>query len=235
MVRINPFTNRIDYGVQGAALSDIAGLTGNKGDIIAYDGSNWVDLAVGANGTILKAASGQTTGLQWGALPVRRISFPLAGMRVNTTTAFAPVTYVDLGTVEDHFAAFDGATPEYRQDSFTCPGDIDTGGTVTFELIGKRASGTAAANVVFDFDFRAIADSEAADGSYTTVSSGALAVDTTDGDLDRLTWTETVSNMSWAANDFIPFRLGRDADNASDTLNAVDYYGWQFTIIIPVV
>lgn len=46
----------------GANLTDIDGLTGNKGDIIVHDGTNWVDLAVGTNGQILKAASGETEG-----------------------------------------------------------------------------------------------------------------------------------------------------------------------------
>jgi hypothetical protein len=219
----------------GANLTDIDGLTGNKGDIIVHDGTNWVDLAVGTNGQILKAASGETEGVDWVALPDSVLNFPFAALRANSTTNFAPITYVDLGTVEDHMAAYDGAQDEYRQGTFVCPSDIDTGGTVTFEIYGKRASGTSAANVVFDFDHRAVADSEAGDGSYTTESSGALAIDTTGGDLDRLTWTETVTNLAWAANDLIIFKVGRQGADALDTLNSVDYYAWHFRILIPRV
>ena len=160
------------------------------------------------------------------------LNFSYASLRVNTTTEITPISYVDLGTVEDLMGVMDDTTVSYRQDSFSVPSDIDTSGSVTFEIYGKRASGTAAANVYFDFDHRAVADSEAADGSYTTVSSGAMAVDTTLADLDRITWTTAVSTLAWAADDFIQFRISRDAADAGDTLSG-DYYGWQLRIIIP--
>lgn len=162
------------------------------------------------------------------------LNFPFASLRINTTDAsFPPITYVDLGTVEDNFRAFDGAAKEQAQGSFLVPQDIDTTGTVTFYVAGKRASGTAAANVVFDFDHRAVADAESLDGSYTNVTSGALAVDTTLANLDILSFTATVSTLGWAAGDLILFKIGRDGADALDTLNAVDYYGLNFMISIP--
>ena len=45
-----------------------------KGDILAYNGSNWVDLTVGSNGTILTANSGEATGLEWGSAPASALS-----------------------------------------------------------------------------------------------------------------------------------------------------------------
>lgn len=50
-----------------AQLDDFAGLTFAKGDIFTFDGTNVKKLAVGTNGQVLKAASGQATGLQWAA------------------------------------------------------------------------------------------------------------------------------------------------------------------------
>lgn len=160
------------------------------------------------------------------------LNFPMSALRVNTTLNFPPNLYIDLGTVEDYFRAFDDTTQEYVIGSFACPSDLDTSGTVTFEIYGKRATGTAASNIYWDFDHRAIANNESADGSYTTVSSGALAVSTTTANLDRLTFTETVSTLGWAANDFIAFRISRDSADAGDTLSG-DYYGWNFRILIP--
>lgn len=160
------------------------------------------------------------------------LNFKLAGMEVNTTTEFAPIEYIDLGTIEGLVRAFDDTTQEYCQDTFSVPGDIDTSGTVTFEIYGKRASGTSAANIYLDFDHRAVADSEAWDGSYTTESSGAQAVDTTAGDIDRITWTETVTNLGWTANELVEFRLSRDSADAGDTLSG-DYYIRNLRILIP--
>jgi len=46
-------------------LSDVS-LTGAlKGDILVYNGSNWVDLTVGSDGQVLEADSTQPTGLKW--------------------------------------------------------------------------------------------------------------------------------------------------------------------------
>lgn len=165
-------------------------------------------------------------------LPSIRIQFPFAALRVNTTLAFPPISYVDLGTVEDYFRAFDDTTEEYVIGSFIVPTDIDTSGTVTFETYGYRSTGTASANMAWTFGHRPLANNEAIDGSYTDVDSGALAISTTAGNIDFLTWTETVSTLGWVANDIIIFRISRDV--ATDTLTG-DYNGLQFGIRIPQV
>lgn len=38
-----------------------------KGDIVVYNGTDWVDLTVGADDQVLSAASGEATGLIWNA------------------------------------------------------------------------------------------------------------------------------------------------------------------------
>ncbi len=166
-----------------------------------------------------------------GSMPECTIQFPLAALRVNTTLAFPPIDYVGLGTVEDYFRAFDQTTEEYVVGTFAVTPDLDTAGTVTFEVWGKRASGTSAANVGFTFGHRPLADSEAIDGSYIDVDSGALACDTTSGDLDYFTFTATVSTLAWAANDLVVFRFSRDTSVSSNL--AADYLGWQLRIRIP--
>ena len=53
-----------------AAVNDLTDVTitgAAKGDILVYNGSAWVDLTVGSDGQVLKAASGEATGLEWGA------------------------------------------------------------------------------------------------------------------------------------------------------------------------
>ena len=69
-----------------------------KGDIIAATAADTVArLAVGANGTVLTAASGQATGLEWAALPS---SNPItADAAVATSQTTSSNTYTDLATV----------------------------------------------------------------------------------------------------------------------------------------
>jgi hypothetical protein len=154
-----------------------------------------------------------------------------ASHSVNTTTAFAPVTYVDLGTVELNVRAFDDTTEEYMQSSFTVPNDIDTAGTVTFEVQGWSATAAASKNAAFTFGHRALADSEAIDGSYTDEDADDQAVDATQDDLDIITWTEDVSTLSWAAGDLILYRVSRFAATTNNLTG--DYYILNFFVRIP--
>lgn len=48
------YTATGDYQAAHAYLADIAGITANQGDIIYFDGSDWVDLAPGDSGKYLK-------------------------------------------------------------------------------------------------------------------------------------------------------------------------------------
>lgn len=166
-----------------------------------------------------------------GGMPEFSVQFPTSALRVNTTLAFPPIEYVDLGTVEDYFRAFDQTTEEYVIGSFVVPADLDTAGTVTIEVFGKRKSGTGAANVGWTFGHRPIANNESLDGSYTDVDSGAKACSTTLANMDYHTFTVTVSTLAWAANDIVAFKFSRDTSVATNL--ADDYYLWQIRIRIP--
>ena len=48
-------------------LSDVAITSQAKGDILASNGTNFVDLTVGTNGQVIVADSGETTGIKWAA------------------------------------------------------------------------------------------------------------------------------------------------------------------------
>lgn len=52
------------------SLSDVTIAGAAKGDVFVHNGTAWVDLAVGADGEVLTAASGQTEGVEWATIPL---------------------------------------------------------------------------------------------------------------------------------------------------------------------
>ena len=55
-------------GITFGDITDFNVTAAAKGDVLVFDGTDWVDLTVGANGQYLTAASAETTGLLWSSL-----------------------------------------------------------------------------------------------------------------------------------------------------------------------
>jgi hypothetical protein len=126
---------------------------------------------------------------------------------------------------------FDDTTDESVIGQFRVPSNINTSGTVTFKLWGYPTT-AAADDVVFDFKHSAAGNDDSWDGAFTTESSGAKTCINTQDDISYFTWTETVSNLAWSANDFCRFQLTRDANNGSDDLTG-DFGVVYFEVDIP--
>lgn len=116
---------------------------------------------------------------------------------------------------------FDGTTDEHALFTFPLPADYSTGGTVIIQW--KRASGTGAADVVWKAAIAAVTPggTEVPNSKiFNTVSTQTTAAGTTSQALQ--TTSITPNSDSAAAGDMMTVMVGRDADNGSDTLNAVD-------------
>lgn len=158
-------------------------------------------------------------------------SFDLAALQA-VETSFAPVVKLDQTNVDLLTCEFAAGSTTYRNGKFTVPTDVGSG-TVTLRATGRRKSGTGAGNLILRFDHTPLADSEAEDTAYTSITSGALAVDTTAGDIDILTWTTSVATLGWNAGELVFFRVSRVGGDASDTLT--EEWNWHtFTIEIPL-
>jgi hypothetical protein len=133
------------------------------------------------------------------------------------------------GTIKRHL--FDDTTQEYVIGQFVVPSDIDASGTVTFEAYGYAVTAAASKNIELTFDHCSKADGETWDDSFTSEVSGDLAVEATQDFLSRHTWTETVANLGWAANDQCRFKLSRTAPSANNLSG--DYGLTHFRVLIP--
>ena len=127
----------------------------------------------------------------------------------------------DTGTNLDNFVLdFDQTTDECRTVAFTAPPDITSGGTVTFGVIWYSASVTTN-EVVWDFRHNSgVAEGVDLDQALTTVAAAADTVQGTAGQVTMTTWTETQTNLAWAASDLVVGEFCRDANHADDDFAA---------------
>lgn len=162
-------------------------------------------------------------------LTVEKI-FSLEGLGA-VETAFGSLFMSDGTNQNLYLRAFDDTTIEYSTGKFKCPGNL-TSGTVTFTAYVSPATGAASKNVQLTFEHLPINDGEAWDAAMTAEDSGNKAITATTGNVSVITWTETIANMGWAANDIIFFRVSRKDASADDLVG--DMYWYLFTVSLPV-
>lgn len=151
---------------------------------------------------------------------VKTFVWPMAAtLPLEAADSIPPITQ-DTGTNNDILAvSFNDSTDECRTVNFIVPTDVDTGGTVTFGLTWYSQTATTG-NVIWDFRSAATGtEGEDWDQALTTDAAAADAVQGTVDLITRTEWTETVSNLGWAADDMITGVWCRDANAGGDTLS----------------
>jgi len=157
--------------------------------------------------------------------------YPMVALQ-HLETNGATFEVVDFGTIVSHVAAFDDTTEEYLNGKLRVHADIDTSGTVTFQAAVVAKTGAASKNVALTLGHRPVNDNEAIDGAYTDEDSGDKAIAATQDNQTLATWTETVTNLGWAANDLVYFRISRPAAGANNL--AGDMYWLDFSVRLPI-
>lgn len=160
----------------------------------------------------------------------REIVFTAAQFESNESTP-AALAFLNGTTVDTMVRAFDDTTVEYVNGKFQVPAEIDTSGTVTFRAYIMAETAAASKNVELEFEHLAINGGEDFDQAYTAENSGDIAIDATQDNVTEATWTETVSNLGWAANDLVFFRLSRTAPSANNLTG--DMFLFTLSIEIP--
>jgi len=128
---------------------------------------------------------------------------------------------------------FDDTTEEFIIDQIKLPGDLNALGTVTFETYGHAVTSVADKKVQLKFYHCAKAAGESWDAAFASKVSGDKDCDSTQDEkgLDHFTWTETIANLGWAANDFVRIKLSRIAPSENNLSG--DYGIFHFRVKIP--
>ena len=204
-----------------AYLADIAGITANQGDIIYFNGTDWVDLAPGTNGQYLQT-QGAGANPQWatvsgggGGGPVLPAFLPLAAEFPSSN--FPQLTLSNRRPV----LGFDASTDETAYWTFICPQGSFT--TLTAYITYAMASATSG-TVGFQVAIEAITDGDSTDTDATTSfdtvnNSASTTVPGTAGYIDQISVTLT-NRDSIAAGDYCRVSLNRDADGSAITDSA---------------
>lgn len=216
----------IDIEPDGTGNVLIGNFTFDADQTVGAGQDNYVLTYDDAGGLIsLEAAAGG------GSKPDKEITY-LPGSFESNNANPASLEFLNGTNVDTMVRAFDDTTVEYVNGKFVVPGDVNTGGTVTFRMYGMAATAAASRFVEFTFESTGRNDAEDFDIAYAdTIISGDLAIDTTQDNLQEDTWSETITNLGWAANDLVFFRLSRTPPTGTDLTG--DFYLFSFTIEIP--
>ena len=208
---------------------------------IVTDGADDADCTTGSGSTVVLCMANGSTWEPTGdsgsggadTNSIKEICWPAVSLLpLEAADSIPPITK-DAGTNIDQLTiSFDDSTDECRATVFKVPDDVASGSTITFDLYSYVDSATTG-NFVVDYRHNTgFGEGSDPDGSLTTEAAAADTVQGTAGQLTVTSWTETLSNLSWAAGDQVDGVLCRDANNASDTLTG-DLQATLFCISIP--
>lgn len=161
--------------------------------------------------------------LEWaaaGSMPDKEYNFPAVALYAGADPAnqFPRITHHEGTNIDRDTMDFPAVTSDTCAGSvFRAHSDMDTSGTVTFETRWITAN-TNTGDVIWEFNHVAIADGEDWDAALTSEEIGN-GVCNGSGTIDEevvCSWTETVSNLGWAAGDEISFLLCRDISPNDD-------------------
>jgi hypothetical protein len=156
--------------------------------------------------------------------------FPTGSWDFDPAQSSFPAWETDVGTngnMRGHY--FDDTTEEFLEASFILPSAI--AGTVTFEAYGYSKTAVASRYIELKLYHSAKADGEGWDAAYANKESGDLLTDSTQDNLNRFTWTETVTNLTWTANDQVRIKLSRIAPSGTNLSG--DWILTHFRVIVP--
>lgn len=182
-----------------------------------WDGSDWIDMFGGGGG---------------GPTPPKEYWFGAESLQ-PLETLFAPLEKL-TGTFQTVFIrAYDDTVEEFANSKLQVPSDLDVqvGAEIKFKCYVMSKVVAASRNIGLTFGHKAVSAGENFDQAFTDVDSTAVAINSTQDFLTLVTWTETVANLGWTADELVEFRLSRDNSVATNLVG--DLYIFSLVVEIP--
>jgi hypothetical protein len=212
-------------------LSSLTGDTYTAGQYIGGTGAGGL-LAKGNAGTVGQclgwttggAFTAITPGTGSGGATAARVMFSATALDSLGTNGASLLNLGDATTAR-LCRGFDDTTETYAYGSFQVPYNINTSGTVLFNVVGGMRSATSG-SVGWTIGERESAGGEAWTGAYTEYDSVATVVPGATTTQFSIGWSTTASALGWASGDTVRFRVSRDpgasGDASGDAL--LDYF-----------
>ena len=202
-----------------------------RGDLLYRGSGDAARLAKGSQYSVLSMGADDPA---WTYLYSTRI-LVLPATAFNVDAANPPEEYLVDGTYQEVATlAFDDTTEETAQaPAFVVPADINTGGTITFALVGWAKTAAAGKNVKFRVKQLVLSSGAGSvDTAYSTASdSGDLACNATQNRPVIYTWTATVSSLGWSAGQRVRLAISRIAPSANNLTG--DFLVESFEVRVP--
>jgi len=202
-----------------------------RGDLLYRGSGDAARLAKGSQYSVLSMGADDPA---WTYLYSTRI-LVLPATAFNVDAANPPEEYLVDGTYQEVATlAFDDTTEETAQaPAFVVPADINTGGTITFALVGWAKTAAAGKNVKFRVKQLVLSSGAGSvDTAYSTASdSGDLACDATQERPVIYTWTAAVSSLGWSAGQRVRLAISRIAPSANNLTG--DFLVESFEVRVP--
>lgn len=201
-------TNEATFSVPALAADTDYTLPADDGDadqVLSTNGSGVLDWVAAGAGSDTNA--------------VKEYWFPCpATLPLEAADSIPPLSK-DAGTALDMLTCdFNDSTDEGRTVVLKVPSDVQSGSTITFRAYWYSAAATTG-DIIIDFRHNGgVAEGTDPDQTLTVEASAADTTQGTAGQMTVTTWTETLANLGWAANELVVGVFERDANHASDTL-----------------
>ena len=212
-------------------LSSLTGDTYTAGQYIGGTGAGGL-LAKGNAGTVGQCLGWTTGGVFTAITPGTGSGGSTAARILFSATALDSIgtngaSLLNLGdaTTARLCRGFDDTTETYAYGSFQVPYNINTSGTVAFNVVGGMRSATSG-SVGWTIGEREAAGGEAWTGAYTEYDSVATVVPGATTTQFSIGWSTTASALGWASGDTVRFRVSRDPSASGDATGdaLLDYF-----------
>jgi hypothetical protein len=145
-------------------------------------------------------------------------------------TNFAPLNQKEGSNVKHLVRSFDDTTEEFVNFSMSIP-DLDASGTVTFRAYIYAETAAASVNVQLRLGHINANNNDSWDVAYTDLDSGDVALSATQDQITVAEWSETVTNLGWAADDLLILRLSRISPTGTNLTGDLQLIG--FSVEVP--